>query len=77
MKAGKSTFFVPEDLFSIGKPILQNLIAFVPQRKANGNEPVEQSMQNFMVDQNWNQTKITQGAGLNGWKAMSDMTLVF
>jgi hypothetical protein len=30
-----------------------------------------------MIDLNWNQTKITQNVSLNGWKAMSDLTLVF
>ena len=31
---------LPEDLFVIGKPILQNLLTFKPHTKANGGEPI-------------------------------------
>jgi hypothetical protein len=59
LQAGQSTFFVPEDLFAVGKPILQNLISFKPQYKPNGEEPISQSMHNFFTDKDLNQSKVS------------------
>ena len=45
---GVTFFFVPDDLFTIGGPLLSSLITFRPLRRPNGADELTNDQQNFM-----------------------------
>lgn len=48
IKRGVTYFFVPDDLFTIGGPLLTSLITFKPTRRPNGDLELTNAQSNFM-----------------------------
>jgi hypothetical protein len=45
----KSSVFIQDELFTIGKVVLQNLLGFDIRTKPNGDKPLNQDQEHFMI----------------------------
>jgi len=58
LKKGQSSVFISEDLFTIGRPILQNLLIFKVNARANGTESITKEQDTFLTDIDLNPSKV-------------------
>ena len=58
LKRGQSSVYISEDLFSIGRPILQNLLTFKVNFRANGAESITKEQDIFLTDLDLNPSKV-------------------
>ena len=77
IKRGVTFFFVPDDLFTIGGPLLSSLITLRPIRRPNGSEELTNSQSNFFELQNVTSTRINERVSLAIWRSMGHMLQVF
>jgi hypothetical protein len=69
--------FISEDLFSIGRPILQNLLTFKVNVRVNGADSITKEQDIFLTDLDLNPSKVNQKNTLNVWKIIAHKLNIF
>ena len=77
LKKRESAVYIPDDLFKIGQPILQNLLTFKVNVKVNGSESITKEQDTFLTDLDLNPSKVNQKNTLNSWKILAHMLSIF
>ncbi len=77
LKRGHTAVYISEDLFTVGRPILQNLLTFKVNVKPNGSETITKDQDSVLTELDLNPSKVNQKNTLNLWKILAHMLSIF